>query len=104
MTEHFRFEIIPAGRWSRLNGTTAQGGSDEPRPHLIPATEDGRKLVEIDASGFIGRTGLCPGEVTLEDGSKTLAYRFINLDEENAERLIAELGTEIDNLKRAARD
>jgi hypothetical protein len=104
MTKHFCFEIVPAGRWSRLKGTTAQGGSNEPRPHLIPETEDGRRLVEIDASGFVGHTGLCPGEVILEDGSKVLAYRFINLDEENAERLIAELGKEIDNLKRAAND
>lgn len=101
---NFKFEIIPAGRWSRLKGTGARGRDDVARPHLTPTTDMGRKLVEIDASGFMGRTGLCPGEVTLEDGSKTLAYRFVTLPEKEAESIIWDLDVEILRLQRAARD
>ena len=102
MTIHFKFEIIPAGRWSRLEGTTPQGGDNEPRPHLVPVTDAGRSLIAIDATGFIGNTGLCPGEITLEDGSREYAYRFLNLSDNEAGRLIADLSGEIDKLRKAA--
>lgn len=91
--------MVPAGRWSRLQGTTPTGGSDKSRPHLIPTTDWGCRLVSIDAAGFIGHTGLCPGEVTLDDGSTTLAYRFIALPEDQAQDLIDQLDTMIDNLR-----
>jgi len=95
---HFKSEIIPAGRWSRLPGTSPGGDSDEPRPHLIPTTEEGRHLVALDAAGLIGHTGLCPGEVILENGQTTLAYRFITLTDRDANHLISELGVEIDRI------
>lgn len=92
------------GRWSRLEGTTPVGGSDEARPHLVPLTNTARNLVSIDAGGFIGRTGLCPGEVTLDDGSKTLAYRFLSFfTKADAVQMIEQLDQIIDDLRRAAR-
>jgi hypothetical protein len=87
-----------------IDVTTPRGGSDEPRPHLIPVTDEGRRLVEIDASGFIGTTGLCPGQVTLDDGSTTLAYRFITLTDEGRDSLLGQLDEAVENLQRAARD
>jgi hypothetical protein len=80
----------------------ACGGSDEPRPHLVPKTEWGRKLVEIDATGFIGSTGLCPGEIILDDGSKARAYRFITLTAGDAESLLDQLDEIVHDLKHAA--
>jgi hypothetical protein len=97
---HFKLDTIPAGRWSRLEGTTPAGGSDKARPHLVPKTEIARRLVSIDAGGFIGTTGLCPGEVTLDDGSKIPAYRFINLTEAEAMRLMDQLDKIIHDLER----
>lgn len=61
-----------------------------------------RNLVSIDAGGFIGRTGLCPGKVTLDDGTKTLAYRFIDLSKAEAVQLIDQLDQIIDDLRKAA--
>ena len=106
-SNHFKFEIIPAGRWSRVVGTTPIGGSNETeaRPHLVPKTGIARQLVSIDAGGFIGRTGLCPGEVTLDDGSKTLAYRFLaGFPEAEASQLLDQLDEIIRDMKRAAKD
>lgn len=101
---HFEYKIIPAGRWSRIKGTTARGGDAEPRPHLIPITEVGKRFVHIDATQFIGRTGLVPGEVTLDNGETVLAYRFIALPAEEAPDMIAQLDAQIAELERAARD
>jgi hypothetical protein len=42
MDTNFQYAIVPADRWSRLPGTTARGGN-EPRPHLIPTTDWGRR-------------------------------------------------------------
>jgi len=93
------------GRWSRLEGTTPVGGSDEARPHFIPKTAIARNLVGIDAGGFIGTTGLCPGEVTLDDGSKTLAYRFLaGFPEAEAKQLMDHLDEIIRDLERAAHE
>jgi hypothetical protein len=103
-SNHFRYEVMPAGRWSRLTGTTARGGSNEPRPHLIPTSDMARKLVEIDTTGFFGRTRLCPGEITLGDGSKTLGYRFIKLPEAEAASLMDQLDQAVIELQKAARD
>jgi|SRR5208282_141069 len=68
-----------------LTGTTPKGGDNEPRPHSVPTTDRGRRLIEIDMSGFIGRTrlctALCPGQITHDDGSTEYAYRFIELTE-----------------------
>jgi hypothetical protein len=101
MSIHFKFEIVPAERWSRLIGTMPAGKSNEPRPHLIPVSEIAQRLVKIDALGLIGRTGLCPGTVILEDGSTTTAYRFIDLSPEGAESLIQQLDEQIEQLQRS---
>lgn len=103
-SEHFQYQIIPAGRWSRLEGTTARGGTDEPRPHLVPKTDMARKLVAIDAGGFIGSTGLCPGNVILDGGEEITAYRFIDLPEDVAADMMVDLDAQIANLQRAAQD
>lgn len=103
MNTHFQYEMIPAGRWSRIKGTTPRGG-DEDRPHLVPITEMGERLVTIEATGFAGRTGLCPGEITREDGSKVLAYRFIRLPLEEVPMLIAQLNGQVRGLLEAGRD
>ncbi len=107
MTEsiHFRLETIPAGRWSRLEGTTPRGGDAEPRPHLVPKTDLARSLVSIDSTGFIGRTGLCPGEITLDDGSREFAYRFLPcFTEADAVQLMGQLDGIVADLQRAAQD
>ncbi len=58
-------------------------------------------MVSIDAGGFIGTTGLCPGEVTLDDGSKILAYRFLaNFTEAEAGQLLDQLDQIIRDLHR----
>ena len=88
---NFQYKMVPAGCWSQLAGTTPRGGDNEPRPHLIPTTDDGRRLLVIETSGFFGHTGLCPGEVTLDDGSKTLAYRFITLPDRDRIHLLDQL-------------
>jgi hypothetical protein len=97
---HFKYEIIPAGRWSRLEGTTAKGGDNEPRPHFVPTTDRGRQLLHMEISRFFGRTGLCPGQITLEDGATEYAYRFINLPEAEAVSLLDQLDEMIHQLKR----
>ncbi len=78
-----------------LTGATPKGGDNEPRPHFVPTTDRGRHLLGLDMSGFIGRTGLSPGQITHDDGSTEYAYRFIELTEavETAfgERLYREL-------------
>ena len=79
--------------------TKARGGEDE-RPHLIPLTDMGRRLVEIDSTGFMGRTGLCPGDVTLEDGQTTMAYRFVSLSAAAAVQLIEQLDEIVTDLER----
>lgn len=79
---HFQYTMVPAGCWSPAGRDNARGGDNEPRPHLIPATDDSRRLLGIEISGFLGHTGLCPGAVTLDDGSTTLAYRFITLPDQ----------------------
>lgn len=91
MGVHFQYEMIPAGNWSRLTGTTPRGGDAEARPHLVPTTQHGRTLVNIDMTGFMGRTGLCPGQITRQDGSTEYAYRFIELTEEDCVSLIDQL-------------
>ncbi len=101
---HFQSEIVPGGRWSRLQGTTPRGGSDEPRPHLVPITDQGRRIVEMEASQFFGRTRLCPGQITRDDGSTTLAYRFINLPETEVESLIDQLDEMVEEIERSLRD
>jgi hypothetical protein len=47
----------------------------------------------------MGHTGLCPGKVILDDGTETLAYRFVKLSPEEAERLAGELDEIIDDLR-----
>ncbi len=101
---HFRYEIVPGGRWSRLQGTTAKGGDNDARPHLIPITEWGQRLVEIDMTGFMGRTGLCPGLVILDNGNEAVAYRFITLPEDEVGCMLDQLDEQIHTLQRAARD
>ena len=101
---HFRYQMIPAGRWERLAGTTPKGGDNDARPHLIPITDDGRILVAIDMTGFMGRTGLCPGQITLDDGSTETGYRFINLPEDEVGSMLDQLDEQVHELKRAARD
>jgi len=44
-----------------------------------------------DMTGFMGRTGLCPGQITRQDGSTEYAYRFIELTEEDCVSLIDQL-------------
>jgi hypothetical protein len=97
---NFKYEIIPAGRWSRLEGTTAKGGDNEPRPHLVPITDRGRHLLGLDISRFFGSTGLCPGQITLEDGSTEFAYRFIHLPESEVMSMLDQLDEQIHELKR----
>ena len=101
---HFRYQVIPAGRWERLKGTTPKGGDNDARPHLIPTTERGRTLVSIDMTGFLGHTGLCPGMVILDDGSMEYAYRFINLPEDEVGSMLDQLDEQVHELARAARD
>jgi len=81
MAEHFRHEIVEAGKWRRYKEPEgAHGASSEDRPHFVAVTEDGEKLVELDAGGLMGHTGLCPGWVKRPDGSEARAYRFRVLD------------------------
>lgn len=54
--------------------------------------------------GSWAQTGRCPGKIILDDGTEALAYRFITLSDDEAERLIAELSAEIDNLQKAAEE
>lgn len=71
---------------------------------MVPVTVAGRNFVEIDATGFIGGTGLCPSEVTLDDDSKVLAYRFINVTERASVQLIDQLDEMVLAMQRSARD
>ena len=99
---HFRYAMVPAGHWSRLKGTTPKGGDNDARPHLIPITERGRTLVSIDMTGFFGHTGLCPGQITLDDGSLEYAYRFINLPEKEVVCMLDQLDEQVHELARAS--
>ncbi len=58
----------------------------------------------MEASCFFGHTGLCPGEITREDGSTTLAYRFIELPESEAMSMIDQLDRMTDDIERSLRD
>ncbi len=104
MSIHFKYEMVSAGRWSRLEGTTPMGGSDEPRPHLVPVTDQGRRIVDMEISCIFGRTGLCPGQITCEDGSTEYAYRFIDLPETEVASLLSQLDDMVESIERAARD
>jgi hypothetical protein len=96
---HFKYEIIPAGKWARLNGT--KSGSNEPRPHFVPVTDSGRRFIELDVFGLLGKTGLCPGEIFRENKVE-LGYRFLNLTEEEGRDLLAELNKSVCDLERAS--
>ena len=69
---------------------------------MVPVTEMGRRLVEIDATGFMGRTGLCPGQITLANGTETLAYRFITLTADDAVSLLDQLDEQVEEMNHAA--
>ena len=77
---HFKFEIVPAGKWERMTDTDSKKGSDEPRPHFVAITEAGRNFVRLDACGAKRLTVLCPGYV-LEGDQRIEAYRFIETPE-----------------------
>jgi hypothetical protein len=60
----------------------------------------------IDALGFIGSTGLCPGNILRNgniprNGSTMLAYRFTTLKDGDAKHLIEQLNEIVDDWKRA---
>jgi hypothetical protein len=102
--KHFRLEMVPAGFWWRLKGTVARGGDNEPRPHLIPKTEIAVNCLHMAASGFFNEFGLCPGEIALKDSSKSLAYRFITLDETYAVELIQMMDDRLDAVERDSKE
>lgn len=106
----FKFIVVPAGQWRRIpppahvdESKLNQGAVNEDRPHLVPLNETAEKLVIIDATGFIGRTGLCPGLVSQETsglGHETYAYRFQKLTEAEAKQMIADLTKQVDEICR----
>ena len=95
MAEHFRHEIVKAGKWRRYDAepTGQHGPVDEDRPHFIAQTEEAEKFVALDAGGFAGHTGLPPGWVVLPDGTNVRAYRFRLLDatDEAIESMLVDL-------------
>lgn len=85
----FRYAVCDT--WRRIVPQGSQSAvMFEPRPHLIPTTHEAETFVSVDAGGFIGQSGLCPGEVLI-DGQWVSAYRFIKLTEEDAANLILQL-------------
>ena len=98
MALHFRYAIVEAGNWRRYKDPVGEHGSvDEDRPHFIAKTELGDKFVALDASGMIGRTGLCPGWVRLPNGDEIRAYRFMHVGEspEGIEEMLGDLDNEV---------
>lgn len=92
------FQLAICDTWRRILPSNVESAIVyEPRPHLIPLTQEAETLVAIDAGGFMGHSGLCPGEVLL-DGKWITAYRFIKLSEEDAANLILQLEAEIENV------
>jgi hypothetical protein len=80
LNKHFKFAIIPAGEWRRINGTNPLGG-DGDRPHFVPVTDRAHGFAALDAFGACGRTGLCPGEILI-DGEWKTGYRFIRISDD----------------------
>lgn len=85
------FRLAMCDTWRRILPKNAESAiMNEVRPHLIPVTKEAETFVSVDAGGFIGHSGLCPGEVLI-DGQWVTAYRFIQLTEEDAVNLILQL-------------
>jgi hypothetical protein len=80
-SRHWLYKMIPAGEWRRSKYPTSNSGKSttEPRPHIIPITEPAKRMVVVDSAGFIGSTGLCPGEL-LYEGNWTEGYRVIKIE------------------------
>ena len=96
---HFKFGIVDAGKWTRMEGTVPGGGDDEARPHLIATTQAAQRFVEADALGALGAgTGLCPGYVE-EDGKRIQAYRFIQAPP-NIDQILTSLNEEVERFLR----
>lgn len=91
--KHFEFRVVPFGQWRRLKGTTPRG-EDAERPHIVALTLQAEAFIGLDAFGAVGNTGLCPGEV-LVNGKWTLAYRFVDVTEETAAKMIEDLEKEM---------
>lgn len=100
MALHYRHEIVEAGKWRRYDSQGPHAFVDEDRPHFIAQTEEAEKLVALDASGRVGRTGLPPGWVTLPDGSEVRAYRFqyLHASEEEIESMLADMDAVVERL------
>lgn len=92
------FRLAMCDTWRRILPKNAESAiMNEVRPHLIPVTKEAETFVSVDAGGFIGHSGLCPGEVLI-DGQWVTAYRFLKLSEEDAANLILQLEAAIENV------
>lgn len=96
------FELQTLDRWTRIGpGDDRSRVETEPRPHLVPLTPEAERFVALDASGFMGRTGLCPG-VALVGDRCVRCYRFIEVTPEAAAELAANLSDAVRGLSAAA--
>lgn len=112
--KHFELQYIPSGRWRRTKHQAAQleaagdetnaGGLNETRPHFVPITPEGEKVVNID--GLMGAIGIPRGIVTMEDGTEKTAYRFQEIDgrPEKVQQMLDDLDGQVERLNRCSCD
>jgi hypothetical protein len=109
--EHYKYMMVPAGEWKRENWQEAAvkdgtapvtvGSTDEARPHIVPISEDAKKVALLD--GMMGSFGFPTGYVKQGD-EWVLSYRFMKLDQEHAEtEIIPEMVAEVERMMHAAR-
>jgi len=92
--KHFKFEVVPANRWRRIQGTNPKG-PDGPRPHFVPVTQRGRQFAGLDS--FVGcrLTDMCPGKVLIDKEWAT-GYRFIEIPEAVVPEMLADLNKAVE--------
>jgi hypothetical protein len=96
MAEHFRYEVVKAGKWRRNCEPVGEHEEvTEDRPHFISQTMLADQFIDIDA--VRGYTGLCPGWVR-GNGEWTRAYRFRRVDEASVPSMLADLDEAVTKL------
>jgi len=92
--KHFRYQLIPAGEWRRADyqedkikagaANITTFSSDEPRPHVIPQTEEAKKYAAYYSCGG------CRGTI-LVDGEWINAVRFCQVGEDDIKDILSDL-------------
>jgi len=86
MTKMFDLISMPSPHWRRITEQgeeNARGNDTDARQHLVPTTDEAKKFIAWEAYEVECMcTGLCIGEVQLDNDEWVLAYRFVKFSTE----------------------